>query len=391
MPSKFFATDYGESIRELISEKKYLSKVIDFGHLQIFEQATTYTCLLFLAGKPQASFDYARVNSLEDLQSPSFRTIQSSLSPKPWVFSDETTQKLIEKINNISKPLSELPTRIGRGSSSGADDVFMLRKEGNNLFTRQGNKVYIENEILRQPIYATDFGRFIFRPAQEEVIIFPYEVKPDGYELITENKFKSQFPKAYEYLQSRKKELLERKQFKQWYGFSAPRNLEVHENAQMLVPLLADRGLYCPLSGNSSNYCLMASGGFSITVSEESGFSPNFVLGLLNSTLLFWRLRSISNVFRGGWITCTKQYVETLPIRTINFNDPAEKAMHDEMVKLVEQVLALHKQVGQIGNLSHNEKELLERQIKSTDRQIDELVYRLYGLTPEEIRIVEGN
>ena len=65
--------------------------------------------------------------------------------------------------------------------------------------------------------------------------------------------------------------------------------------------------------------------------------------------------------------------------------------MHDEMVKLVEQVLALHKQVGQIGNLSHNEKELLERQIKSTDRQIDELVYRLYGLTPEEIRIVEGN
>jgi len=85
------------------------------------------------------------------------------------------------------------------------------------------------------------------------------------------------------------------------------------------------------------------------------------------------------------------QFVGRFPIRAINFSDHAEKAMHDEMIKLVEQMLALHKQVGQITNLSNNEKELLERQIKSTDRQIDELVYRLYGLTPEEIRIVEGD
>lgn len=386
LPSKFFATDYGENIRQIISEQQALFQIVDFGHLQIFEQATTYTCLLFLAGVSQESFEYANVNSPDQLGITDFRTIKNSLTSEPWVFSDETTQKIVEKITSISMPLSDLPTRIGRGSSSGADDVFMLSKEENNFISRQGEIVEIEPEILREPIYATDFGRYEFRPAQKEVIVFPYEVRNNGYDLISEDKFKKQYPKAHKYLLSRKSELLKRKQYKEWYSFSAPRNLDVHETAQILVPLLADRGLYCRLSNDSSKYCLMASGGFSITVSNDSELSPNYVLGLLNSTLLFWRLRSISNIFRGGWITCTKQYVETLPIRTINFSDAEDKARHDKMVSLVERMLELHKQNPRMPQ----DKERLQREIESTDRAIDQLVYELYGLTEEEIRIVEG-
>jgi hypothetical protein len=132
----------------------------------------------------------------------------------------------------------------------------------------------------------------------------------------------------------------------------------------------------------------MASGGFSITINAKNELSPNYVLGLLNSKLLFWRLRSISNVFRGGWITCTKQYVETLPIHTIDFSNSAEKAQHDKMVALVEQMLSLHKSLPLAR--TPQEKERLARQIESTDRAIDALVYQLYGLTEEEIRIVEG-
>ena len=322
------------------------------------------------------------------MESVFFRTIQNSLTSHGWIFSDDETQKTIAKINSISKPLGELPARIGRGSSSGADNVFILKKENDELFTRQGERVVIENKILREPVYATDFGRFKFRPSQKEVIIFPYEVKTGGYELLSENKIKSEYPNAYKYLLSRKKELLERKQYKEWYGFSAPRNLDVHENGQILVPLLANRGLYCRLPHTSPNYCLMASGGFSITVDKKSSLSPNFILGLLNSTLLFWRLHAISNVFRGGWITCTKQYVETLPIRAINFNEPAEKSAHDKIVALVESMLALHKSLALAQ--SPVEKERLEKQIKSTDDGIDKLVYHLYGLSQEEIRIVES-
>jgi hypothetical protein len=181
--------------------------------------------------------------------------------------------------------------------------------------------------------------------------------------------------------------LEKRKQFSAWYGFSAPRNLEVHAKAQILVPLLADRGMYCRLPEKAQKYCLMASGGFSITVDSSSELSPNYVLALLNSKLLFWRLRSISNKFRGGWITCTKQYVETLPIYNIDVTDSIEKDRHDKIVLLVDKMLSLNKRLPELK--TDHEKTAIQRQIDATDRQIDELVYELYGLTDEEIRIVE--
>jgi len=298
LPSKFFATDYGESLRSILAEQQALEKIVDFGHLQVFEQATTYTCLLFLNGTSQNVFLHTRVDEPNALNAAEFREIESSLSGKPWVFMDKASKELTTKILANSKPLSELPTRIARGSSSGSDQVFILKKEGNSFVTKDGNVVDVEPEILRTPIYATDFGRYSFHPAEKEAIIFPYLVKNDGYELLGKSEFMQTYPKTYQYLLSRKKELEKRKQYKEWYSFSAPRNLDVHENAQFLVPLLANKGLYCRLLDISSKYCLMASGGFSITVGNESDLSPSFVLGLLNSKLLFWRLHSISNIFR---------------------------------------------------------------------------------------------
>ncbi len=62
-------------------------------------------------------------------------------------------------------------------------------------------------------------------------------------------------------------------------------------------------------------------------------------------------------------------------------------ARHDSLVGLVEQMLALHKQLASAK--TPHEKTVLQQQIAATDRQIGRLVYELYGLTEEEIRIVE--
>lgn len=133
----------------------------------------------------------------------------------------------------------------------------------------------------------------------------------------------------------------------------------------------------------------MASGGFSVSILETNNNAvPFYILGLLNSKLLFWCLKKISNKFRSGWITCTKQYFGTLPIRTIDFNKSREKKMHDNMVQLVEQMLSLHKQRPEAK--TGHEQTVLQRRIDATDKQIDKLVYELYGLTTEEIAIVEG-
>jgi len=78
-----------------------------------------------------------------------------------------------------------------------------------------------------------------------------------------------------------------------------------------------------------------------------------------------------------------------LPIYDIDFSNPAEKAQHDKVVALVETMLELHKR--QSSTKTPQDKEMLSRQIESTDAAIDRLVYKLYGLTEEEIKIVEGN
>ena len=98
-------------------------------------------------------------------------------------------------------------------------------------------------------------------------------------------------------------------------------------------------------------------------------------------------MRTISNIFRGGWITCTKQYVETLPIRTINFSDPTDLQHHDQMVAHVEHMLSLHQQLAKAltpTGKTHSSADQIHR------RPFDALVYELYGLTEEEIRVVEG-
>ncbi len=71
-----------------------------------------------------------------------------------------------------------------------------------------------------------------------------------------------------------------------------------------------------------------------------------------------------------------------------NFSDPQDVTRHDHMVSMVDQMLTLNKRL-QEARPTH-EQTLLQRQIEATDRQIDSQVYELYGLTAEEIKIVEG-
>jgi type I restriction-modification system DNA methylase subunit/predicted type IV restriction endonuclease len=64
MPNKFFNSNYGEPLRDIISENKYLSHVVHFGHQQVFEGATTYTCLLFLRKTLNETFNVVKVNDI---------------------------------------------------------------------------------------------------------------------------------------------------------------------------------------------------------------------------------------------------------------------------------------------------------------------------------------
>ena len=90
----------------------------------------------------------------------------------------------------------------------------------------------------------------------------------------------------------------------------------------------------------------------------------------------------------GRILRYNRQYIEQLPIRPINFADPTDVARHDRMVALVEAMLDLHRKLA--AAVTDQEKTVHQRQIVATDRQIDRLVYELYGLTEAEIGIVES-
>ncbi len=130
----------------------------------------------------------------------------------------------------------------------------------------------------------------------------------------------------------------------------------------------------------------VTTGGYGIITDEAT--NNLYLCGLLNSKILDFYLKNVSTNFRGGYLAANKQYIEQLPIPTLNLSDPSDKKKHDEMVKLVENNLDLHKRLA--AAKTPNEKERIQRQIDGIDRAIDRLVYELYGLTDEEIGIVEG-
>jgi len=121
---------------------------------------------------------------------------------------------------------------------------------------------------------------------------------------------------------------------------------------------------------------------------DISQINLKYILGLFNSRLLTYYYQKIIPEVGKTFAEVKTVNVGRLPIRTIDFSGPEDVARHDKMVKLVENMLDLHRRLSE--SKTGHEKTLLSRQIETTDRQIDALVYELYGLSEEEIAIVEG-
>lgn len=390
-PSKFLTTDYGAPIRHLIADDNVLDFLVDFGHDLVFKDVSTYTCLVFLNKNRQVAEPSSYANVLTAELSTAHEIARNiateEVGSSSWVFASDLGKSILGKLGKDSVTLLDLPVAFSRGSSSGADTIFcLLSSDGKTFTTKNGDSVEIEPEIVRSALYATDFNRYRFAPDIRNYIIYPYDVKDDGYKVMDEAKLRSDFPKAYTYLCKNRMALEQRKGYQYWYGYSAARNLNLHDKSAFLIPLLANKGSVARIDNKSRRFCVMASAGFSITLLlSDKAIHPNYVLGLLNSKLLFWNLQLISNIFRGGWITCTKQYVGTLPIKLINSN--ADHERHDALVELVERILDL---TAKLANASPATRAVLQKQVEVTDAQIDRLVYELYGLTEEEIALVEG-
>jgi SAM-dependent methyltransferase len=121
----------------------------------------------------------------------------------------------------------------------------------------------------------------------------------------------------------------------------------------------------------------------------KSGWNLNYLLGILNSRLMtFYHRKKYLDEFKMRFQKILIKDCRRFPIRTIDFTHAADKTAHDRMVKLVDTMLQLHPRL--VAAQAAHDRDLIQRQIDATDQQIDALVYQLYGLTAEEIKIVEG-
>ena len=113
--------------------------------------------------------------------------------------------------------------------------------------------------------------------------------------------------------------------------------------------------------------------------SKDDNISLKFILGILNSTLLTYLY---SNSFLG--IAVAKNAILQLPFPRLDFSNKSDKKRYDTIIELVDKMLTIQ------ANFRESASELDRRRISIIDEQIDKAVYQLYGLTDEEIRIVEG-
>jgi len=401
LPHKFFQAKYGEPLRKLLAEGQHLGEIVHFGDQQVFAGASTYTCLLFLDSGGNDRFCFQRVRDLASWRLSSEAEegeVKADLATKrEWNFSVGPGAALFERIGGMSIKLGDVASRIFQGLITGADKVFILENLGGGLYSSWSTKQVHELEsALMYPLCkgAVNLKRYEIADITKS-ILFPYEISQGAARLLSPEELNEQYPHAWEYLM-RNRSLLEGRErgkwqrVKSWYAFGRTQNLGAMEQTKILTPSIAAQAsftldtedLYFVGSGGGGG------GGYGITLkSEFSDEMYPLVLGLLNSRLLEWYLMQISSRFRGGYFAWSRQYIEQLPIKMADPASEAEKKRQERITQLAHSMIGLHREL-QASKTGHD-TEFIQRQIDATDKQIDQLVYELYGLTDKEIRIVE--
>ena len=399
LPHKFFNAQYGQSLRNLLAKGNHVAEVVHFGDQQIFTGATTYTCLLFLNKGGSDECHFIKVDDLLGWRNTGEAT--KGLIPKDritaaeWNISVGAGAKLFEKLSKIPVKLENVTSRIFQGIKTSADKIYIvdgIERKTNliKVYSREKDAEYwLETDLLHPLIKGGDSKRYSLSRTNR-LILFPYVTQGRSVtELIPESVLKTRYPRTWAYLLDNKSYLENREDGKmrgiRWYSYGRTQALDVMPIPKIFTPDIAARSSFSLDETGDIFFTGGVAGGYGILVLSE--YSREYILGLLNSRLLEWFIRQSATQMRGGYYSYESRYIRNLPIRPINFSDPTDKARHDKMVELVEQMLSLLKQLA-LAKTDHD-KNLLQRQIDAKDQQIDRLVYELYGLTEEEIEIVE--
>ena len=397
MPHKFWQAQYGAGLRKLIADGKHLRALVDFGDQQVFKGATTYTAIHVLsrdAGKN--GVDYAKIVELDDGESQcraieagrELPTVRRFPAGQPngagtWAFLNRNASAFMAAVAARGSPLGEIAEKIFVGLQTSADQVFILERRGARYWSEQlGAAVELEPTYLHPLLKGSVHMKRWLPLSTPQVVLFPYERNGESFELVTAKQFEKVAPLTWDYMLKCRPHLASRErgtyEGDRWFGYVYPKNLASMSKRKLLTPSLGQRAEYC-FDAKGDQFFVGSGGGggggYGIILPDPALYE--YVLGLLNSTLLDWFLQQITTPFHSGWFAYNKQFIEQLPIKLPT--TAAEKKLAAQITESVRTIMDAKAALRQ-PKLSDRETNQRETAIEAHEASINRAVFALYGV-----------
>ncbi|MBW8034386.1 MAG: class I SAM-dependent DNA methyltransferase [Planctomycetes bacterium] len=369
--NKYFRSGYGEKLRQFLGSKATVHHLIDFGDAPIFE-AIAYPSVILLSRKPPYSNQTRALNwqtnlPLEDFntvfQSRSFLIAQKELTADGWRLESPAVLRLLEKLRRAGQPLGEYVNgRFYRGILTGYNKAFVVDRETRDRLIAEHPS---SADVLKPFLHGKDVKRWCVEPKDLWLIFTRRGINIDEYPAI-----RGHLEDFREKLEPKPNDWNDEKQGKwpgrkggsyKWYEIQD--NIaywQEFEEPKIIYPDIAQRAEFA-----FDKYNL-----YPINTLYIMPTTKTWLVGMLNSKVLFWYYTKISSQIRGGFVRYIAQYISQIPI-------PACTPVESQALEgLVENVLSAKKQDS-------------DADTAGLEQEIDRIVYKLYVLTEEEIRIVE--
>lgn len=413
VPSKFMKVGAAKGLRGLIANNAYLKTLISFGAHQIFADKSTYTCIIVLEKSKHDNFKYSEVSDfiswrVRNVNAYKFcNRASTAINSDTWVLCTDELLPLLKAVTAHSKPLGDIvgDDYIFNGIQTSANKiyVFVPASESRTTYTFRafdGNEYEVEKTITK-PYFKTIQGvdamstYRTFKPNAR--VFFPYKKGNDGHlQLIPLATIQRRYPLFYAFLMAAKPELNKASRDIQpkptiadeWYRYGRHQSLEACEiKEKMIVGVLAQADKYAidnngtlVSSGGTAGYCL-------VSIPSDSPYSIYYIQAILGSIQGEWLASLYGEIFRGGYIARGTKVLKQIPIREIDFTNPNERNVHDDIVNRQKRLIELGDKISKVAK---NRRSLipLQRQFDSLKQEQQNVINMLYGMTNDEVSLI---
>lgn len=399
-PHKFMSIQAGRAVRRLLAVGNLLESVVHFGVKQVFGRAASnYTCIIILDRRGSANVHVEQVGSLEAWRYGEAGIVTTlpaaTLGEEPWQFATAETRTVFDRVR------AACPTRLGAaaeifvGVQTSADAIYIFRSAAEtadyHVLKWDGRDWPIEKGVLRPFLLDVQLTAYR-RPEANTWLIFPYEFimvrgQPQA-RLLQPDEMAARYPNCLAYLTARRAELEERTVTggraveQQFYQFGRSQSLIKFNSPKIILPALSlepryvydDDNVVVTGGGNGPYYLLRQRDG--------AGVTDHYLLAVLNHPVSEAAVRMNTSVFRGGYYSHGKQFIEDLAVPIPNEVDRAA------IDALVVQLIAAQSDI--VTARTPHDRSLAERQALDLRLQIEGQVTRLFGLTCAEMDIIRA-